>query len=115
MPIQSVPAILAAVENGNGHDLSRCDGSPIKVEDDVPTILADVPPEQATVAQSRDEQAGLVKGVDDSLGILSAEPNRDEAAALSMRAGLIVNGVSFHHDTPSLLDDLLAVALHSSL
>ncbi|KAH9981741.1 hypothetical protein BJV74DRAFT_853868, partial [Russula compacta] len=92
LPIQSVPTVLTAVENGDAHDLSRRDGSPVKLEGDVPTIPADVPPEQATVAQSEDEEAGLVKGVDDTVGILSAEPNRDEVAALSMRAGLIANG-----------------------
>lgn len=57
-----------------------------------PSMLADMQPNQVT--QSGGEQAGSGEDVDVTREIVNLEPIRDDPA-LSMRAGLIVNGVSF--------------------
>ena len=60
---------------------------------DATSILANIQPERVTVAQRGSERARSDEGVERTGGIANAEPISDDP--LNMRAGLIVNGVSF--------------------
>lgn len=73
---------------------------------DIPSISAETQPEQAFVAESAGVQTR--SGEDDTA------PDQDDPA-LNMRAGLIVNGVSFNHKTTFPVGQLLAVAVRGSL
>jgi len=103
VPIESVTAV-PAVQNRDAYDLPRRDDDQTKLEVDDLSTLADMLPEQDTVAQRGGEKARSREGVDDVSGVGEAEEHLDDPE-LNMRAGLIVNGVSLYHETLSLLDD----------
>ena len=70
-------------------DLPRRDDGQIELDAGVTAMRADVRP-----TEPDDEQAKLVEDVDVTGEIVNPEPIRDDPA-LSMQAGLIVDGVSF--------------------
>jgi hypothetical protein len=91
-PIKSTPTTPTAAEDRDTYYLSRRDND--QTEFDATTLPTDMQPEPATVAQPAGEQAGLGEDDDVTGDIVKAEPIWDDPA-LSMRAGLIVNGVRF--------------------
>jgi hypothetical protein len=75
---------------------------------------ANMQPKQGTVPQPGGEQVGSGEDVSATGEIVNAEPIWDDP--LDMQAGLVVKGVSFFHETISLVDNLpLAVAVYRSL
>ncbi len=89
-PIKNMPAVPMIVEDRDICDPSGHHDGQTEKDLDVPSILADIRPGQITIVQSGGEQTRS--------GEIKTEPDQDDPA-LSMRAGLIVNGVSFHHKT----------------
>jgi len=73
---------------------------------DTPSIPAETQPGQTSVAESAGEQTR--SGEDETA------PDQDDTT-LNMRAGLVVNGVSFNHKTTFPVDKLLAVAVRGAL
>ena len=106
IPIESVPVVTTAIENRDICDPSLHVDGPMEMNLGVPSIPAETQSEQAYVAQSGGEQTR--SGRDETV------PDQDDRA-LNMTAGLIVNGVSFHHEAIFLVDNFLAVAVRSSL
>jgi hypothetical protein len=105
-PVKSELAVPTTVGNNGVYDLSPHDDGRSELGIDVPSIPADMPPEQFTVAQSSVERVGSGEDIDSTGGIANVGQDRDDAA-LSMRAGLIANGVSFSYDAICFVDNSL--------
>jgi hypothetical protein len=98
--------VVTTIGNRDVCDPSPQDDGQVEMNLDIPFPPPETQPEQTSVVQSGSEQ--MRSGEDETV------PDQDDRA-LNMAAGLIVNGVSFHHETLFPVDNLLAVAVRGSL
>lgn len=94
------------LENRDTCGPSPQDDGQVEMNLDIPFPPPETQPEQTSLVQSGSEQTRSSE--DETV------PDQDDRV-LNMTAGLVVNGVSFHHETIFPVDNLLAVAVRGSL